>query len=114
MNTTYLLVFFITISSITAEILIRGTERVGLGSQARLQCIARENNNQQPRELRWFHNGRLVVKTYRNIITEQYNENRDGYTLSELTIPRVEDADRGRYTCKTDRKHQASLYLTVD
>lgn len=96
------------------EILIRGTtETARVGSQARLQCMARDYDN-QPRKISWFHDGLLVLKSSRNTITELYNENKDGYTLSELQIPEVRKEDAGRYVCKTDKKHQASLYLTVN
>lgn len=98
---------------VMVEILIRGTETARVGSQARLQCIARDYDN-QPRKISWFHNGRLVLKSSRNTITELFNENKNGYTLSELQIPEVRMGDAGRYVCKTDKKHQASLYLTVN
>lgn len=98
---------------VMVEILIRGTETARVGSQARLQCIARDYDN-QPRKISWFHNGRLVLKSSRNTITELFNENKNGYTLSELQIPEVRKGDAGRYVCKTDKKHQASLYLTVN
>lgn len=98
---------------VMVEILIRGTETARVGSQARLQCIARDYDK-QPRKISWFHNGRLVLKSSRNTITELFNENKNGYTLSELQIPEVRKGDAGRYVCKTDKKHQASLYLTVN
>ncbi|XP_052674434.1 uncharacterized protein LOC128156369 [Crassostrea angulata] len=107
----YFLVCVVAFSG--AEILIRGTETARVGSQARLQCIARDYDN-QPRKISWFHNGRLVLKSSRNTITELFNENKNGYTLSELQIPEVRKGDAGRYVCKTDKKHQASLYLTVN
>ncbi|XP_061164413.1 uncharacterized protein LOC133173441 [Saccostrea echinata] len=105
-----LLVFFVAYTN--AEILIRGSERVSLGSEARLQCIARDYDV-QTRKMIWFHNGRLVTKSSRNTITELFNDNEDDYGLSELRIPEVRLSDAGRYTCKANKNHEASFDLTV-
>ncbi|XP_062576341.1 uncharacterized protein LOC134238235 [Saccostrea cucullata] len=115
MKVKSLLVFTIVVfftACANSEILIRGSERVALGSPARLQCIARDNNVRM-RKMSWFHNGRLVTKSSRNTITELFNDNKDGYGLSELRIPEVRLSDAGRYTCKANKNHEASFYLTV-
>lgn len=103
---------FTTFKILLIEILIRGTENVVVGSQARLQCIARDYDNLS-RKLSWYHNGRPVRKSYRNTITELFNDDKNGYALSELQILKVRLGDAGRYTCETDKNHEASFYLTV-